>query len=288
MIAWIEGNRHLRELTCLERETYQIAPLCDEAGSPTATTADLLAAATEAAAAAPGEPSPSPMAPLPTVTPAASPTPQPVRVAGLGENRGELTGHGFDAWTYDGQAGEVLSLHVQADKPVTEWVPYEERLAQGYLDPVLLVIAPDGRLLALADDTPSQQEWVSGDSLAEAVYLPVDGQYRFEVHSWFHDMPGGYTLTIESRRVDVDPTVLQSYAGLYDSPWGEYTLSVEDGRLYSLQWPEVMVLDPISESEFILNPRGYGIAFNRGEDGLVTGFELTTWDERVEAVRLEE
>ena len=28
--AWIEANRYVRELTCEERETYRIEPLCEE------------------------------------------------------------------------------------------------------------------------------------------------------------------------------------------------------------------------------------------------------------------
>jgi WD40 repeat protein/class 3 adenylate cyclase len=287
LIAWIGENRPLRELTCLERETYQIAPFCDEAGNSTATSADLLAAAAQAEASSPPEPSP-PATPPPTVTPAASPPPQATRMAVLGENRGELTRDGFDAWTYEGQAGELLSLHLQADTPLTGWMEFEEREAAGVLDSVLLVVAPDGRLLALADDTPSQQDWESGDSLIEAVYLPVDGVYRIEAHSMWDDIPGGYTLTIESRKVEVDPAVLQGYVGTYHSSWGVHTLSVEDGRLYWYTGVERLVLDPISETEFILNPRGYRLVFSRGDDGLVTGFDVITWDTRVEAVRLEE
>jgi hypothetical protein len=28
--AWIDDNRYVRELTCEERETYRIEPLCEE------------------------------------------------------------------------------------------------------------------------------------------------------------------------------------------------------------------------------------------------------------------
>lgn len=136
------------------------------------------------------------------MAPVASPTPQPERLARLGENRGELTRHEFDIWTYKGRAGEVLTLHMQADRPITEAIPFEERFAAGILDPVLTLIAPDGSLLALADDAPSRQGVLNGDSLIEAVYLPVDGEYRIEAQSLFDDLAGGYTLTIESRQVN--------------------------------------------------------------------------------------
>jgi hypothetical protein len=31
---WVAANRYLPELTCAERETYQIEPLCDDTGAP--------------------------------------------------------------------------------------------------------------------------------------------------------------------------------------------------------------------------------------------------------------
>jgi hypothetical protein len=297
LLAWIGNNRHLRELTCLERETYQIAPFCDEDGVSAATTADLLAAvgaATSAAAAVSAAPEPHPAAvePLPT------PTPQPTRTASLGDNRGELARHGFDVWIYDGRAGEVLTLRMQADNPIAEkWdclpcgVPamaYEEKFAAGFLDTILTVTAPDGSLLALADDAPSQPDLPGSDSLIEAVYLPADGQYRIEAGSLLDDLSGGYTLTIESRQVDVDPAVLQSYAGRYEAPWGEVSMSFQDGRLYLRSTQESYRLDPMSETEFILSPFGYRGVFNLDDDGLVSDFVIINAWGRFEHVKLEE
>jgi WD40 repeat protein len=289
LIAWIGDNRHLRELTCLERETYQIAPFCDEDGISTGTTADLLAAAaaaasSEAVASAEAEPPLAPAsAPLPT------PTPRPTRVARLGDNRGELARHDFEVWTYDGQAGEVLTLHMQADNPLTEMIPYEERFAAGVTDPVLMVTGPDGSLLAIADDAPTREDWPSGDTLIEAVYLPVDGQYRIEAQSLLDEAAGGYTLTIESRQVDIDPAVLQSYAGRYQAPWGDIrTVYLEDGRLRILEGPYKHVLDPISETDFMAHAFGYRAVFRLGEDGHVSGFDIIDRFGRGEHVRLEE
>jgi hypothetical protein len=166
---------------------------------------------------------------------------------------------------------------------------YEDKFPAGILDPFLIVTAPNGRLLALVDDGPSQEDWTSGDSLIEAVYLPVDGQYRIEAASVLDDLDGGYTLTIESRRVGIDPAVLQRYAGRYEAPWGTIgTLSVKDGRLEFVTWSDHYLLDPLSETEFILNPFSEQLIFHIGDDGLPTGFvRINIWGES-EWVRLEE
>jgi hypothetical protein len=221
-------------------------------------------------------------------------------MASLGDNRGELARHGSDAWIYMGQTGEVLTLDVKADHPMdikwtcracgTPAMAYEDKFPAGILDTFLTVIAPDGRLLALADDGPSREDWLSSDTLIEAVYLPVDGPYRIEVSSVLDDLAGGYSLTLESRRaVDVDPAVLESYAGRYEWPWGVVTLSLEDGRLYYPLGSQKWVLVPLSDTEFITNPGIYKVIFERGEDGLVSGFvRIDDEDGRVGHVRLED
>ena len=75
--------------------------------------------------------------------------PNPSREAVLGENRGELARFDYDLWTYEGQAGEVLSLTMKADNPIDpkmECLPcgipimdYEEKFPAGILDPILIV-----------------------------------------------------------------------------------------------------------------------------------------------------
>jgi hypothetical protein len=210
-------------------------------------------------------------------------------VARLGDNRGQLARHGFEVWTYEGQAGEVLTLHMQADNPLTVDLPFEERFAAGVMDPVLTVIGPDGSMRAFADDAPSRENWPSADSLIEAVYLPVDGQYRIEAQSLLDDAAGGYTLTIESRQVEIDLAVLQSYAGRYEAPWGSiFTVSPKDGRLSLLEGPYKHVLDPISETDFVGHPYGFGLVFKKGEDGRVSGFDLIDRFGRGEFVRLDD
>lgn len=107
----------------------------------------------------------------------------------------------------------------------------------------------------------------------DAVYLPVDGEYRIEAGSMLDDLEGGYTLTLESRRVEVDPAILQSYAGRYLMGEAVRTVFVEGGRLYSRTGAQTSVLDPISETEFIQNPAGARLVFRNDDDGSVTGFD---------------
>ena len=100
---------------------------------------------------------------------------------------------------------------MQADNPIEEkWaclpcgnpnMAYEDKFPAGILDTFLTVTAPDGSLLAFADDAPSQPDRPSSDTLVEAVYLPMDGPYRIEAQSLLDDLAGGYTLILESRQV---------------------------------------------------------------------------------------
>ena len=286
LIVWIGDNRPLRELTCLERETYQIAPLCDEDGTSPATTADLLAAA---AASAPTQPSATPTslpaggAPLPTATP------HPTLRAALGENRGELARYEYDVWTYQGEAGEVLSLHMQADRPVTGPINLEEEFAAGVMDTILIVFAPDGSLLAQADDVPGW-EGQRTDSLIEAVYLPVDGEYRIEAQSYADASAGGYTLTVESHRPDIDPAILLSYEGDYYIPAFPAWVSIEyeEGRLLLDWWPDLWPLSPRNETEFSAQPWNFPLVFHTDGADHVTGFEVYMWGGWFEAERMEE
>ena len=286
LIAWIGDNRPLRELTCLERETYQIAPLCDEDGTSPATTADLLAAA---AASAPTQPSAMPTSPPTGGAPLPTPTPHSTLRAALGENRGELARYEYDVWTYQGEAGEVLSLHMQADRPITGPINLEEEFAAGVMDTILMVFAPDGSLLAQADDVPGW-EGQRTDSLIEAVYLPVDGEYRIEAQSYADASAGGYTLTVESHRPDIDPATLQRYVGDYYIPAfpAQVGIEYEEGRLLLDWWPDLWPLSPRNETEFSAQPWNFPLVFHTDGAGHVTGFEVYMWGGWFEAERMEE
>lgn len=165
---WIGDNRYVRELTCDERALYRIEPLCEEAP--------------------PADP------PREAGTPAA----RQAFTAQIGENRGVLQRGSFDIWHYQGKAGETLSLFLNADQPRNQ-VDEIEAAGLGLLDTDLIVIAPDGTLLAFnARDTNA--EGYTTDAAIEALVLPVDGVYRIEARSSGSQGAGAYTLVIEPAR----------------------------------------------------------------------------------------
>ncbi len=120
---------------------------------------------------------------------------QEPRVASLelGANRGELSIGEAHVWTYTGQAGEVLTIRLVADRPAGD-TDREQRLAFRLLDTLLVVRAPDGRLLATNDDVAPNDT----NSMLTDLELPEDGAYVIEVRSWENQNEGTYTLLIES------------------------------------------------------------------------------------------
>ncbi|MCB9421524.1 MAG: hypothetical protein H6667_17095 [Ardenticatenaceae bacterium] len=168
LMDWITANRVVRELTCEERAQYGIEPLCPETNEtfPTSVTATNELE-----------------------------IPHPTRNAQAGENRGEIAMGDFDIWLYQGQAGETLNVHLNADKPATVSTPLDERAALGQMDTLLFIISPDGNLLAINDDYDPGE---NTNSSVEGLILPIDGIYRIEARSWSDLSAGAYTLTIES------------------------------------------------------------------------------------------
>jgi len=164
---WISVNRVVRELTCEERAQYGIEPLCPATDEPLFTS---VSSTVELE------------------------VPHPTQNAQVGENRGEIALGDFDIWLYQGQAGETLTIHLNADNPTDLFTPLAERLALGQLDTILFVIGPDGRLLALSDDIESGNT----NSLVENLVLPADGIYRLEARSYGERTTGAYSLLIDS------------------------------------------------------------------------------------------
>ncbi len=60
----------------------------------------------------------------------------------MGDDRGEISASGGQVWSYNGQAGEMLTLLVTADHPANN---APDRT--GLLDTVVTVRSPDGQVL---------------------------------------------------------------------------------------------------------------------------------------------
>jgi hypothetical protein len=122
-------------------------------------------------------------------------------VAHVGENRGEASIRVWEYWSYEGQAGEVLTLRVNADIP---WESNQIVNTDGF-DPWLLVWSPDSR--QLDENFDRSYDPLHTDALIENMSLPVDGIYLINITDYVHDSGGAYTLIIES---NLHPTATPS------------------------------------------------------------------------------
>jgi len=219
-LDWVAHNRYVRPLTCDEREAYQVEPRC---GSETATSA-VEAGSTSTPAAASGA---ALLPPLPTPTPpvsAPSPAPAtaaPAGIAAWGVNRGSLPSGGGQVWEYAGNVGDRLSIRVSADQPANRTWGSDRQQEGRLLDPTLAVYAPDGSLLAEADDL---ENGVATDAYLESLTLPQIGIYRIEVRSYRDQTAGGYRLILADPRPLVIHTGMEATAGLAIHPNGQKAL----------------------------------------------------------------
>jgi WD40 repeat protein/energy-coupling factor transporter ATP-binding protein EcfA2 len=180
LVLWSLDNRWVRELTCAERQQYAVDPLCDEEGVyPTWTPYPTLTPTVF------GSPTP-----LPVWTPIDTPTPTPLPVAAqVGEQEGEIAVGGGQVWTYQGAAGEVLTITTVADWDTT------------------LTLSVEDEEIAFNDDTSDLANPLN--SRIE-VTLPADGAYAIGVRGYANRSGGAYTLTIESRREAAEVTATAS------------------------------------------------------------------------------
>lgn len=132
-------------------------------------------------------------APVITATPISGLT------AERGINRAELPVGGAHRWTYRGEAGERITLHLEADHPANLATSLE-RTANNLLDPGMVVFDSDGLEIGANDDI---SVGIATDSLIRDLYLPFTGEYTIEISS-YDFTGGGYTLTITS---DLSPTI---------------------------------------------------------------------------------
>jgi WD40 repeat protein/DNA-binding SARP family transcriptional activator len=202
LMAWTLTHRYVRELTCDERKLYQIEPLCDAAGNYPTSTPYLTATPTATPTVTPtADLKRTTATPTATVTPTV--TPLVLSVAHLGGNRGEVAIGDTQFWTYEGRAGEVLTIRVEADHPANwdtrrEGEPTPEG---GWFDTRLSVTSPDGTILLVGYYSNQHNDIDPGkntNSQVEGLTLPVDGTYFILVSGNLLQTGGAYTLTIES------------------------------------------------------------------------------------------
>jgi hypothetical protein len=120
--------------------------------------------------------------------------------AKVGENLGGFDEGGANIWTYDGKAGEVLTLMVVAENPANN-TNQETRIKNRLLDTVAVVYAPDNQVIAYNDDIVDA---VLTNSFIRYVELKTDGTYKIKVTNWFlesGDETGGhFVLMVYSRK----------------------------------------------------------------------------------------
>ena len=286
IIPWIRENRVLRELTCQERMTYQIAPLCDAEGNVDSGTEVLLANVAEKLVGVETAVS-HPIESSPPVFPTAAP--RATHIAELGDNQGELAHHSFDLWTYEGTVNELLTIHMIANNPPSVPIPHADRLDSNALDTVLILIAPDGSQVAMIDDGTASSDATEFDALIDSIRLPVSGSYRIEARSIWDIGAGAYTLRLDSREITVAPEILETYLGDYfhqDLGGLTATIYLENGTpMFEAQEYGLYEMRPLSDTEFIVGTMQLTFLFD--EDGTITGYDIVNnrdafYGERVE------
>jgi WD40 repeat protein/DNA-binding SARP family transcriptional activator/tRNA A-37 threonylcarbamoyl transferase component Bud32 len=188
IIAWAQDNRYIRDLTCNERETYGVTPLCDASGRfpirtpyPTLTpslipsltpTLDL----TRTTVTLTWTPLPS-NTPPPTDTPAPTVTPIPQGAITLGVPvtgavvRDRLTDPlSRDIWTFEGSVGQTITVANNSMMYLTVYDPNGDPLAE---------------------------DISTYTTVTATITLSVTGTYSVIVHTGDSGIPRPYLFTVE-------------------------------------------------------------------------------------------
>ena len=127
-----------------------------------------------------------------TITPSLTPFP------GLevgGSVHGNLIPGGVDVYTYNGKAGDVITINLNADKPANSVTDETTQVEQSLLDTDLMLYAPDGTFLIESDDVADGQT----DSQIDGFTLPADGPYTIQVmNAATQKVGGGYTINVQT------------------------------------------------------------------------------------------
>ena len=181
--AWAQDNRYVRDLTCTERETYGVTPLCDAAGTfPTRTpyptlTPSLVPSLTPTLDVTRVTLTPT-WTPLPSNTPQTATaiptaTPVPKGTITLGETvRGAFGARpgqpSSDVWLLEGTASQTI------------------RISNNSLDALITVLSPSGVQIAESTTTIGP------------LTLPETGTYTLLVQMGSMGVGGVYTFTISA------------------------------------------------------------------------------------------
>lgn len=99
-----------------------------------------------------------------------------------------------DRWLFDGQAGQVISVRMDAERGTR-------------LDPLLELLAAEGTVLAYSDDDGGDK-----NSLINGFELPEDGQYVIVARSWGNATIGAYTLALAEGVLATDQAITVPYS----------------------------------------------------------------------------
>lgn len=196
--TWVQENRVLADFTCSQRASFGLSPCVDDV-VPTMYVPDTATPFATWTSIPTGE-ALATLTPSPTMT--LSPTPQ-IRDAGfasIGNNPGELSPASIDVWQYEGEAGKILNILVEAENPARS-NSQMTRVPDG-LDTILLIRYPDGTEREFDDIEHS----VITNSQVNNLILPETGTYTFEIRSWLDESAGAYSLIIEHGELTATPS----------------------------------------------------------------------------------
>lgn len=155
------------------------------------------------------------------------------------------SGQPFQTYTFTGQAGDVVSVAMNANS--------------GSLDPQVLILDPNGNMVAFNDDA---SDGVT-DSLVANLSLVLNGQYTIVATRYGQDIggtEGGFQLTLSG-------AVTQGVAPDFpDLPNGSVEVSLQWATASDLQ---LLVRDPQGNSIFDDNPRVVATGGQLAADGNV-------------------
>ena len=192
VLSWANRNRFVAKLTESERVEYGLsqgeASITDTRFESILTTdvvTDFL------------NPTPTEVI-VPTTVPA-------MRLAIVGEQRGDVPVGGKELWSFEAQTGDMITINVQADNPMltTDNGTNSFHLEEEQFDSYVTVRDPNGQIIIQNLENGGFERFdtadsgIGGNTTLEAVVLSTTGIYEIEVRGFNYISGGAYTLTIQ-------------------------------------------------------------------------------------------